>query len=40
MSLDIALQMDPIESIYISGDSTFALALEAQSRGNKLFHNL
>ena len=40
MSLDIALQMDPIESIDISGDSTFALALEAQSRGYKLFHYL
>jgi glutathione synthase len=40
MSLDIALQMDPIESIDILGDSTFALALEAQSRGYKLFHYL
>ena len=32
--------MDPIESIDINGDSTFALALEAQSRGHRLFHYL
>jgi glutathione synthase len=32
--------MDPIESIDIEGDSTFALALEAQARGHALFHYL
>jgi glutathione synthase len=32
--------MDPIESIDIDGDSTFALALEAQARGHALFHYL
>ena len=30
--LDVAVQMDPIERINISGDSTFALLLEAQMR--------
>ncbi|MBV9044621.1 MAG: glutathione synthase, partial [Alphaproteobacteria bacterium] len=34
--LHVAIQMDPIERIDIGGDSTFALALEAQSRGHKL----
>jgi glutathione synthase len=38
MSLQVAIQMDPIGSIDISGDSTFALMLEAQRRGHKLFH--
>jgi glutathione synthase len=33
MTLKIAVQMDPIERINIRGDSTFALLLEAQSRG-------
>ena len=37
MALDIAVQMDPIENLVIGGDSTFALMLEAQSRGHKLF---
>ncbi len=32
MSLNIAVQMDPIERINIRGDSTFALLLEAQQR--------
>ena len=40
MSLSVAIQMDPIESIDINGDSTFALALEAQSRGHSLFYYL
>lgn len=40
MSLAVAIQMDPIESIDINGDSTFALALEAQTRGHALFHYL
>jgi glutathione synthase len=30
--------MDPIEKINITGDSTFALMLEAQSRGHTLFY--
>ncbi len=40
MSLKIALQMDPIEGIDINGDSTFAMGLEAQERGYKLYHYL
>jgi glutathione synthase len=36
MSLNIAVQMDPIERINIRGDSTFALLLEAQKRGHRL----
>jgi glutathione synthase len=34
MSLKIAVQMDPIETINPMGDSTFALMLEAQERGH------
>ena len=37
MSLTVAVQMDPIERINIVGDSTFALMLEAQQRGHRLF---
>jgi glutathione synthase len=40
MTLAVAIQMDPIESVDIKGDSTFVLALEAQSRGHKLYHYL
>lgn len=40
MSLNVALQMDPVETIDINGDSTFAMGLEAQNRGHKLFHYL
>jgi glutathione synthase len=40
MSLAVAIQMDPIESINIDADSTFVLALEAQRRGHGLFHYL
>jgi len=36
MSLNVAVQMDPIERINIKGDSTFALLLEAQARGHRL----
>ena len=36
--LTVAIQMDPIERIDIAGDSTFALALEAQNRGHKLVY--
>ena len=38
MALSIALQMDPIGSIDIAGDTSFALALEAQSRGHTLWY--
>ena len=38
MALQVAIQMDPIERIDISGDSTFALALEAQARGHSLLY--
>ena len=38
MSLTVAIQMDHISSVNITGDSTFALALEAQARGASLFH--
>ncbi len=34
----VAVQMDPLESINIDGDSTFALMLEAQARGHALWH--
>ncbi|HEY4134379.1 MAG TPA: glutathione synthase [Alphaproteobacteria bacterium] len=40
MSLAVALQMDPMESIKIDADSTFMLALEAQRRKHALFHYL
>ncbi|HEY1795613.1 MAG TPA: glutathione synthase [Stellaceae bacterium] len=40
MGLVVAIQMDPIETINIDADSTFALALEAQSRGHTIFHYL
>lgn len=38
MSLRIAVQMDPMETINIVGDSSFALMLSAQARGYELFH--
>ena len=38
MSLTVAVQMDPLESINIAGDSTFALMLSAQARGHRLFY--
>lgn len=38
MSLNVAVQMDPMESIRIGGDSTFALMLSAQERGHCLYH--
>lgn len=40
MSLNIAIQMDPIHGIDISGDSTFVMALEAQRRGHSLHYYL
>ncbi|WP_066726990.1 glutathione synthase [Sphingomonas pituitosa] len=38
MSLTVAVQMDPLDSINIAGDSSFALMLSAQARGHRLFH--
>lgn len=38
MALKIGVQMDHISGIDIVGDTTFALCLEAQSRGHELFH--
>jgi glutathione synthase len=38
MPLTVAVQMDPIQTIRIAGDSTFALLLEAQRRGHALLH--
>src|ERR1700719_423632 len=38
MASTVAIQMDPIERIDIAGDSTFALALEAQNRGHALVY--
>jgi glutathione synthase len=35
-SLNVAVQMDPVERISIAGDSTFALLLEAQHRGHRI----
>jgi glutathione synthase len=40
MSLAVAIQMDPLETVAINADSTFALALEAQRRGFGLYHYL
>lgn len=38
MSLRVAVQMDPMQSISIGGDSSFALMLSAQARGYQLYH--
>ncbi len=38
MSLRVAVQMDPLESIKIAGDSSFALMEAAQARGHSLMH--
>ena len=38
MTLAVAIQMDPIESVDIDADSSFALALEAQARGHAIYH--
>ncbi len=38
MSLNVAIQMDPIHAININADSTFALGLEAQARGHRLHY--
>ena len=38
MSLRVAVQMDPLQTINIAGDSSFALMLSAQARGHQVFH--
>ena len=38
MSLRVAVQMDPLERINITGDSTFAIMLKAQELGHELYH--
>jgi glutathione synthase len=38
MSLKVAVQMDPMPSINIAGDSSFALMLSAQERGYAVWH--
>lgn len=40
MTLTVAIQMDPLEEIDTSTDSTFVLALEAQRRGFSVYHYL
>ncbi|MEE1563072.1 MAG: glutathione synthase, partial [Alphaproteobacteria bacterium] len=40
MTLTVALQMDPVESIDIDADSSFVLGLEALRRGHELYHYL
>ncbi|MDE2515051.1 MAG: glutathione synthase [Rhodospirillales bacterium] len=37
-TLRVAVQMDPMDSIGIDGDSSFALMLEAEARGHALWH--
>ncbi|MDE2618994.1 MAG: glutathione synthase [Sphingomonadales bacterium] len=38
MTLRVAVQMDPLETINIAGDSSFALMLAAQARGHTVWH--
>lgn len=38
MSLRVAVQMDPLDTINIGGDSSFAMMLSAQARGHRLWH--
>jgi glutathione synthase len=40
MGLNIAFQMDPLETINIDTDSSFMMALEALRRGHTLYHYL
>jgi glutathione synthase len=37
-ALHVAVQMDPMTTVNINGDSTFALMLEAERRGHTLWH--
>ncbi len=39
MPLSVAVQMDNVRTVNIAGDTTFALSLEAQKRGHRLYHN-
>ncbi len=38
MPMNVAVQMDHISTVSIAGDTSFALSLEAQRRGHRLFH--
>ena len=38
MPLRVAVQMDPLDTINIAGDSSFALMLAAQARGHDVWH--
>ena len=38
MKLEVAVQMDHIRTVSIAGDTSFALSLEAQRRGHRLWH--
>ena len=38
MPVRVAVQMDPMDSINIAGDSSFALMLSAQERGHEVWH--
>lgn len=38
MSLNVAIQMDPMEKVNIAGDSSFAILLAGQARGHKIWH--
>ena len=38
MRLKVAIQMDPIDTVDITADSTFRIAEEAQARGHQLFY--
>ena len=38
MPLKVAMQMDPMETLNIAGDSTFHIMLAAQARGHRLYH--
>ncbi len=38
MALHVAIQMDPVEKLDITGDTSFALGLEAQARGHHLWY--
>lgn len=37
-NLSVAIQMDPVETIAIAGDTSFAFGLEAQRRGHSLWY--
>ncbi len=39
-ALDVAFQADPIESMDLTGDTTFRLMEEARDRGHRVFHYL